>query len=123
MNIRNSFVRSALLAATTLVATSAFADMTLYEHAKFEGGRVTLRGPSADLSGTGYNDKASSIVVRSGRWEVCTDSNFRGSCTVLSRGEYPVLQSGLNDRISSAREVDGSGDRRGDGRDGQVRDD
>ena len=111
--------RTLLLAATSLGATSALADITLYEHAQFGGAHVTLRGSTADISGTGFNDKTSSIVVRSGRWEVCTNSNFRGTCTVLTRGEYPVLQANMHDRISSAREA---GDRRGNRRDRDRRD-
>lgn len=120
MNASTTLGRALLLAATSLVATGALADITLYEHARFGGAQVTLRNSTADLSGMGFNDKASSAVVTSGRWELCTNSNFRGSCTVLTRGEYPSLQSNLNDRISSARE---GGDRRGDRRDRDDRDD
>ena len=119
MHVPTSLGRALLLSAASLGATSALADITLYEHAEFGGAHVTLRGSSADISGTGFNDKTSSIVVRSGRWEVCTNSNFRGTCTVLTRGEYPVLQANMNDRISSAREA---GDRRGNRRDRDGRD-
>lgn len=119
MNVPTTLGRALLLAATSLAATGALADITLYEHARFGGAQVTLRGSNPDLSGTGFNDKASSAVVTSGRWEVCTNSSFRGSCTVLTRGEYPSLQSDMNDRISSARE---GGDRRGNGRDRDDRD-
>jgi hypothetical protein len=132
MNVPTSLGRALVLAATSLAATGALAEIRLYEHAKFGGAHVTLRSSSADISGTGFNDKTSSIVVTSGRWEVCTESDFRGTCIVLTRGEYPQLQSNMNDRISSAREAGGSDDRRssrgdGDGRgdrgwDGQRRD-
>jgi len=113
MNIPTALGRGLLLAATSMGATGAMADIRLYEHASFGGAHVTLRNSAADMSGTGFNDKTSSIVVTSGRWEVCTNSNFRGTCTVLTRGEYPSLQSNLNDRISSVRETSGSGNGRG----------
>jgi len=119
MNVRTALGRALLLATTSLGTTAAMADITLYEHARFGGAQVTLSESTADLSGSGFNDKASSAVVTSGRWELCTNSNFRGSCTVLTRGEYPSLQSSLNDRVSSVRE---GRDRRGNGRADDLRD-
>lgn len=104
----------ALLTGLALAAGAAgAAEITLYEHANFAGAQLTLRGYTRDISSTGFNDRASSIVVNSGRWEVCTDADFGGTCTVFTRGEYPVIDSRLNDRISSAREVGSYGDRRG----------
>ena len=104
----------ALLAGLALAAGAAgAAEITLYEHANFAGAQLTLRGWTRDISGTGFNDRASSIVVNSGRWELCTDADFGGTCAVFTRGEYPVIDGRLNDRISSARETGSYGDRRG----------
>ena len=104
----------ALLAGLAFAAGAAgAAEMTLYEHANFAGAQLTLRGYTRDIASTGFNDRASSIVVNSGRWEVCTDADFGGTCMVFTRGEYPVIDGRLNDRISSAREVGSYGDRRG----------
>lgn len=76
----------------------------LFEHIHFEGRNLGLAGATTDLTRADFNDKASSIVVRAGRWEVCTDADFRGSCFTLGPGEYPDLtQRGLNDMISSVR--------------------
>jgi hypothetical protein len=116
-----------------VAGAAAAAEITLYEHARFGGERITLRGSTSDMSGSGFNDRASSIVVNSGRWQVCSESNFRGTCTVLTRGQYASLPN-LNDKISSVRETGGdsrSGYRdpddrgsRGDGyRDGRRDDD
>ncbi|WP_410962733.1 beta/gamma crystallin-related protein, partial [Salmonella sp. SAL4446] len=45
-----------------------------------------------------------------GSWEVCEDSDFRGRCVVLRRGQYPSLAAmGLGNRISSLRRVSGGG--------------
>ena len=99
-------LKSALLLAATLftcIAASA-GEMTLYSRPGFDGREVTLRDTTPDLVGLGFNDRASSVVVRGGRWEVCVDADFRGGCKVLEPGEYPTLE-GFNDRISSAREV------------------
>ncbi len=111
----NSSRLARVLAVSLAVATGAAgaAEITLYEHANFAGAQLTLRGYTRDISSTGFNDRASSIVVNSGRWELCTDSDFRGTCAVFTRGEYPVIDGRLNDRISSARETGSYGDRRG----------
>lgn len=111
---------AALIAGLGLfVACSAAqaAEITLYEDANFGGAQLTLRGYTPNIASTGFNDRASSLVVTSGRWELCTDADFKGTCTVVTPGEYPALQGGLNDRISSAREVGSYGDRRGSYRD------
>jgi hypothetical protein len=104
----------ALLGAAILAQAGAHAgELTLYTHDNFNGREVTLRGTTANLSELGFNDRASSMVVRSGRWEVCVDADFGGGCNVVEPGEYPTLER-LNDRISSARELDRrEGGRRG----------
>jgi uncharacterized protein YcfJ len=54
----------------------------------------------------GFNDRASSVVVDRGRWEVCTDAKFEGRCVVLRRGSYDSLRGmGMDNRISSVRPV------------------
>ena len=120
MTSRTTRGSAAMIAGLGLfVACSAAqaAEITLYEHVDFGGAQLTLRGYTPNISVTGFNDRASSLVVTSGRWELCTDADFKGTCTVVTPGEYPALQAGLNDRISSAREVGSYGDRRGSYRD------
>lgn len=107
-----------LCAAAFLTHAAAQAgELTLFEDDNFRGRAVTVRDTTDDLSRAGFNDKASSIMVRSGTWDVCTDSGFRGNCKTLTPGEYRSMP-GMNDAISSVREVgrDGRGDGRGDGR-------
>jgi hypothetical protein len=111
--------RSARIARTALLATAAWltgaaahaGEMTLYSNENFTGREVTLRDVTPDLVDLGFNDRASSMVIRSGRWEVCVDSEFRGNCQIFERGEYRNLHR-MNDKISSAREV-GTGRDRG----------
>ena len=111
---RNSVKRWALgVIGSVLMSAAGAAEMTLYEHAGFNGGQLTLRGYTANIASTGFNDRASSIVVSSGRWEVCTDADFKGYCATLTRGEYPTIDKRLSDRISSARETGSYGDNRG----------
>lgn len=94
------------LASSLLVAGAAqAAEMMLFKHPNFEGRQVTLRGYTPNLASIGFQDQASSIVINSGRWEVCSQPDFKGDCVTLNRGEYPTLDVRLNHRIESAREV------------------
>jgi len=96
-----------------LCGAAGAAEITLYQDANFAGRQLTLRGWTPDIAQTGFNDRASSVVVTSGRWEVCTDAAFKGYCATFVQGDYPVIDGRLNDRISSAREVGSYGERRG----------
>jgi uncharacterized protein YcfJ len=82
--------------------------LELYENDGFQGRTYVANMPMADLRGTGFNDRASSVVVSGARWEACEDANFGGRCVVLVPGRYPSLTAmGLNDRISSIRALPG----------------
>ena len=93
----------ALLAVSVPVALAG--EITLYEHRDFRGDSLTLHRGAPNLERSGLSDSASSLVVRDGVWEVCTDAFFRGSCAQLQPGEYRRLDGPLNDRISSVREI------------------
>lgn len=99
--------------ALSMACAANAAEMTLYEHPGYNGNRLTLRSFAPNISRVGFNDRASSVVVSSGRWEVCTDADFKGYCATLGPGEYPNLDARFNDRISSAREVGEQGNQTG----------
>ena len=102
---RTRSLRGLLAAALALVSASALAgEITLFQNRDFRGTTVTLQSPMLNLEGNGFTT-ASSAVVRSGVWEVCTDANFRGQCTRLQPGEYRSVNALLNDDVASAREV------------------
>jgi len=94
-----------LLSALLLAGAAHAAEVTLYKQANFGGSQLTLRGHTPNLANTGFYDQASSLVVHSGRWEFCSQPDFRGDCVTLNRGEYATLDPRLNHRIESAREV------------------
>ncbi|GGY84271.1 beta/gamma crystallin-related protein [Pseudoduganella plicata] len=97
----------ATLVASTLLSQVANAgELTLFEHHGLRGNQVTLHGDAPNLRDGGFNDKASSLIVRSGTWEVCEHKDFGGYCALFRRGEYPDLER-FNNNISSAREVQG----------------
>jgi uncharacterized protein YcfJ len=108
----NQALKTLLVLTGISLATTAAAQATFYEHDGFGGRRLTLNNEAAAFGNSGFNDRASSVVVVGDPWEVCQDSNFGGSCTVLRPGRYASLgELGLNDRISSARrlQVDNEG--------------
>lgn len=96
-----------IAAAALLIGGQAMAQITFYEDEGFRG-RVFRADASVDDFGSrGFNDRASSVIVDGGAWEVCQDIRFRGRCVVLRPGSYERLSTmGLNDRLSSVRAVD-----------------
>ena len=89
-----------------VVAPAAAAQITFYENEGFGGRTFAANGEIGNFAQHDFNDRASSVVVLSERWEICEDALFRGRCVVLRPGRYPALSAmGLNDRISSVRMV------------------
>ena len=90
------------------------AKVVFYERENFSGRSVTTQGEVADFNLIGFNDRASSIEVFGGWFEVCQDGGFGPPCAVLRPGRYPSLVAmGLDNRISAVRPVN---------RDGRVED-
>jgi hypothetical protein len=92
-----------------LTATGAMAQaVTFYERDDFRGRNFVQDGAVADFERFGFNDRASSVVIRRGNWEVCSDARFSGRCVTLRPGSYRSLGAmGLSNRVSSARPVSG----------------
>lgn len=100
-------LKLALAVAGLALATQAAAQITFYEGEGFRGQAFTADRPIWDFDPYGFNDRAQSIVVSSGRWEVCEHARFQGQCVLLQPGNYDSLESlGLRERISSVRPVD-----------------
>lgn len=99
-------LNTVLGAAALVFAVSAAAQITFYQGEGFRGRAFTADKPVRNFERYGFNDRASSVVVDRGRWEVCSDERFEGRCVVLRRGSYDSLaRLGLDNRISSARPV------------------
>jgi hypothetical protein len=89
-------------------AGAAYADsITLYEDNNFRGRQFTVERAVTNFDRDGFNDRFRSAVVHEGRWEICFDANFSGSCSTLAPGAYPDLGAYAG-RISSARPTDAS---------------
>lgn len=115
-----SVLRLTLTALASLMAGQAFAEITFFERENFQGRFYTAQKQINNLQRTGFNDRASSIIVggdRGARWEVCDDTRYGGNCMILRPGHYPSLSAmGLNDRVSSVQPV-GNNSRDRDDRD------
>lgn len=98
--------RTTLVAAVAaLVAGAAQAgdtEVIIYKQPNFRGQSHVVNGEVANLEG-GFAHNASSLVVKGGYWEVCDQDHFKGNCHVLESGQYPRLDSNLNERIVSIR--------------------
>lgn len=102
-------LKTTLAACTLLLGGQAMAQITLYQGEGWRGRAVSISSTASDLRQAGFNDRASSVVVERGRWEVCEDAGFRGECRILKRGSYDSLAGmGLNNSISSVRQVRGN---------------
>jgi hypothetical protein len=101
MAIPSRFIIGLALAAASATAS---AQVTFFEHDGFRGRSFTSDRSIVDFARFGFNDRASSVIVRSGHWELCDDARFGGRCVVLRPGRYPSLSAmGMNDRVSSVR--------------------
>lgn len=100
----NKYIKIACLAWMPIAAAAASAQVTFYEHEGFRGSTFRANRAIVNMQRSGFNDRASSVIVENGRWEVCTDYRFGGDCRVLRPGSYDSLtRMGLGDRVSSVR--------------------
>lgn len=103
-------LRFALASLMIAACSAATAQVTLYQQQGLRGRAFSTNGAVANLDRFGFNDRASSVVVQRGRWQLCDQAQFRGRCVVIERGQYPSLAAlGMNNRISSVRPARGPG--------------
>src|SRR5260221_13259209 len=102
---RQGALARAASALALLAGTAQAAEMAIFLPPQFQARQTTLRGQPDDLARIGFTDQASSVVVHSGQWQVCTQPNFQGECMTLGPGEYATLDARLNHRIESARVI------------------
>jgi len=102
--------KTPLAAVALLLSGQVLAQITFYEAEGFRGRAFTTETQIRNFERAGFNDRASSVIVEHGRWEVCEDAGFNGRCVVLRRGNYDTLRGmGLDNRLSSVRPVSRDG--------------
>lgn len=103
----HTLLKTSLAVCAVVLTGHSFAQVTFYQNDNFQGPTFTTERPVPDLQRFGFNDRASSVVVKGNSWEVCDNVNFGGRCVIMRPGNYPNLNgTGLNDRVSSVRAVD-----------------
>lgn len=101
-----TFARTAAIVAALAFSSQAYAQVVFYQGDNYSGRSFSTQRQVPNFNQYGFNDRASSVVVLSERWEVCDGAKYAGRCIVLRQGRYPSLAAmGLNDRVSSARSV------------------
>jgi beta/gamma crystallin len=104
------FFALAFLVAGIAAAVPAAAqqpEAILYSGDNFTGRSLTLRKDAPNFVPLDFNDRASSLKVRRGTWELCDDAGYGGKCHTFGPGDYRALRS-LENRVSSARPVRGN---------------
>lgn len=79
--------------------------VVLYGRAFLKGRGLQVNRDVSDLVLLNFNDQAESIAINEGTWEVCTNSQFNGTCERMGPGKYEVLNTALDKRISSLRRL------------------
>jgi uncharacterized protein YcfJ len=101
------YLKMLAVAGAVACAATASAQVTFFEHEGFQGRSFTADQQVGNFDRMGFNDRASSAIVRGGWWEACEDARFGGQCVTLRPGSYANLAGmGLNDKISSVRPID-----------------
>jgi uncharacterized protein YcfJ len=101
-----TILKVALSATALIISAQAAANVTFYERDNFRGRSFTTDRQVGNLERFGFNDRASSVIVKGAPWEVCDDVRFGGKCVVLRPGRYSSLaEMGMNDRVSSTRDA------------------
>ncbi|NWH09364.1 MAG: hypothetical protein HXY22_12100 [Alphaproteobacteria bacterium] len=77
--------------------------ITLYDYYDYRGSNVRIEGDRPNLDGL-FNDRADSVQITGGVWQLCTDSHYRGSCVTIDGSQN--LPSKVRGRVSSVRRLD-----------------
>ncbi len=77
------------------------ARITFFDRPNYQGRSRTLTDPAESLGF--FSNRAGSIRVEGGTWDVCDGVGFRGRCLTVSRNVPDLSRFGLDGQISSAR--------------------
>ncbi|MBI1685231.1 beta/gamma crystallin-related protein [Caulobacter hibisci] len=78
--------------------------VVLYQDGGFRERSVEINGDTPDLRAFNFNDRASSIRVQGGDWELCDDINYGGRCWRVS-SDIVQFSPDMNERVSSLRRI------------------
>ncbi|HYC36042.1 MAG TPA: beta/gamma crystallin-related protein [Usitatibacter sp.] len=102
--MKRTILAAALVGLFAGTSQAAVTEFIIYKQPNFRGASQVVKGEIANLEG-GFAREGSSLVVKGGYWEVCSNDHFKGRCRVIEPGEYPSLPRHWEDRIVSVRFV------------------
>lgn len=99
-------LNDAVVSVRPAAVEAPMAEITLFGREGFEGRSFSTQEAVRNLERHDFSDRASSAIVRGGRFEICEERGYEGRCMVLRPGQYPSLAAmGMNDAVSSVRPV------------------
>lgn len=83
------------------------AELTLYADDGYQGRALSVVVDERQLDVRNFNDRASSVVIESSAWILCSGEDFEGRCVTLEPGRYTSLSAlGLDDAVTSVRRAE-----------------
>jgi hypothetical protein len=82
--------------------------IVLYDDPYFRGRSVTIKDPTENLRSVNFHDRAESVRVIGGSWELCSEPRFR-RCQTVDRDVALLSSLGMNKKLSSVRPAEGIG--------------
>jgi hypothetical protein len=79
--------------------------IVLYQEDNYGGDSRALTDDQPDLGWIHFDDRVSSIEVRHGLWELCTNDHYRGRCITVDHDIAKLSHVGMDDKISSVRRI------------------
>jgi hypothetical protein len=108
--MRRILLCTALAAVSLGLAATAYGQgrprIILYQDDDYRGPQLSIDGDTDRVEPMNFNDRASSVRVLSGIWELCEHDGFGGRCITVSRDEPSLRNFNFNDTLSSVRSLD-----------------
>jgi hypothetical protein len=79
--------------------------LVMFDRVDYRGASRTVTGESLNL-GSFFGNRAGSVEILGGTWELCDSAGGRGRCVTLSSSAPDLSRIGLNGRVTSVRPMD-----------------
>jgi len=109
MHARNVAFGTACLVSLGLAGSAAAAELTAYDRPSLRGERRAFRDGERDLGRSDWRDRAASIRIDGGAWELCRETDYR-DCTVFAPGDYELYDTRFERHLRSIRPLRRQGD-------------
>ena len=91
------------------IAAADSTELTLHSQSHLRGDRRSFTKGERDLGRSGWEDRADSIRVDGGAWELCRETDYR-ECTVFAPGDYELDDTRFEGHLRSIRPLYKRGD-------------